>query len=128
MLLLKTLLLLLTASICNAYGQHCRQCKGKQTLTFKSDVHAGEALDFLVYSFQGCATGYDYTILNIVQTGRTWVYDLIIWRYCGTGGSSYVNRGPRCYNKICTSEDVRTLTCTRTVKCKSECDYPWCGV
>lgn len=108
-------------------GYHCRQCQGTQTITFKTDVNAAQAVKFLQYSLGGCATAYDFDIQNIVKNGRVWTFTVKVWRYCGSGGSNYVERGARCLDDICVTADRHVLTCNKTVACRGECDPIFCG-
>lgn len=120
-----TLLFSLFAGLSSAF---CRQCLGKQVITFNKSVNKQQAIDFFKSSLGDCATGNEYDILGVTQNNKTWTIQLKIWRYCGTGGSNFVGKGAHCINDVCVSQDYRVLTCWKTVNCHDECDFTACGV
>lgn len=126
--ILKSGLVFLTLCLGLTSAFKCRQCTGTQTITFVNSVTLEQATDFMRDSLGYCATGGEYQITNVSQTGLKFVFTLHIWRYCGTGGSNVVNRGGHCYNKMCSILDKRELTCTRTVKCADEGNCTDCNL
>lgn len=121
-------LLIAFSIFCGLVSGRCIQCQGKQVITFAGDVNSQQANDFFKSSLGDCATGDDYDILYVSTSGRTWTWDLRIWRYCGIGKSYYVDKGPQCFNGVCSTADKRTLKCSKIVYCYSTCT-PWeCGV
>lgn len=106
---------------------HCHQCWGKQVLTFTSDVSHQQVLDFFGATIKACATGLDIHVNHVTQNDKTYTIDLMIWRYCATGKSNYVNKGPHCIGGVCVSQDYRMLTCGIAVKCAERCYGPACG-
>lgn len=122
------LITLHTSFVLGGIPYKCRQCHGTQTIEFKEEVTTQQALDFLKRSANDCATGKDFGIENIEHKGKTWIFTLKIWRYCGTGPSNFVSRGAHCYGNICSIIDKRALTCNKTVNCADYCDFKWCGV
>lgn len=115
------------AGLASAY---CRQCAGKQIITFTTDVSEKQARDFFRTSIAECVTGNDYWTLGVSRNGRTWTTQVKVWRYCGVGKSNYVNKGAHCIGDVCASEDYRVLTCSKTANCadNEECSYSACHV
>lgn len=107
---------------------YCRQCHGFQTITFVNKVTTAQATNFMKKSLGSCATGGDYAISSITQDGLKFTFGLQIWRYCGTGGSNWVNKKDHCIDKICSVADSRRLTCTKSVKCGYSSDCYSCGL
>lgn len=120
------LLISLCSRLTSAFA--CRQCHGPQTIIFVNAVTTAQATDFMKKSLGPCATDNDYTITGITQTGLKFVFDLKVWRYCGVGGSNFVNRGAHCIDKICTTADTRGLACTKTVECGMTYDCRSCNL
>lgn len=105
----------------------CIQCEGHQIITFPRDVTIQVALDYLKASLESCATGGDYLVTNITPNGRTWTFDLKVWRYCGYNKSSFVDKKNFCHNSICAVSDQRSLTCGERVWCIGDCKVGNCG-
>lgn len=108
------------------YG--CRQCKGEQTITFSKAVNKDQAIQFCRNSLGACATGNnEYDILKVAQQGNTWTIGLRIWRYCGNGGSNFVDKGQHTINGITATSDTRDLDCFYSVNCHGTCHCNQCG-
>lgn len=108
------------------YG--CRQCKGIQTITFATAINKDQATLFMRSSLGECATGNnEYLILSVAQEGNTWTFGLKIWRYCGNGGSNYVDKGKHSIGGITATADERDLDCFYSVECHGTCHCDQCG-
>lgn len=105
----------------------CRQCHGPQIITFVDNVPQVQALEFFRASLGECAINGDYEVLKVTQNFKTWTFDLQIWRYCGTGGSNYVDKGAHCIAGVCAASDKRRLICPHSVECHGTCHKEWCG-
>lgn len=124
----KTLIILILGLLELVVGlKGCRQCHGKQYITFTEPVSQYEATQFLRYSLGQCATGKNYNIVKATKDGNTWTFDLQIWRYCGNGGSNYVDKGGSSFSGLTSVSDKRALICTKSVECGRECLCSLCG-
>lgn len=123
-------LLLIYLGTCSCFVRRrpiCIQCEGHQIITFPRDVIIQEALEYLRASLETCATGKDYDITNITPNGRTWRFDLKVWRYCGRNKSSFVDMKNFCHKGLCAVSDQRALTCGEDVRCGGYCKLGTCG-
>lgn len=113
-----------------ALGQDCRQCWGTKTITFKTVVTEAQAVGFLEFSLFYCATGNQYDILSAKQDGKTWTFDIKVWRYCIDNASVYQDSSHRCAGDLCSESDITKLTCGAKVHCGNppqKCYYFYCG-
>lgn len=116
----------------------CRQCIGHQKITFGTAATELDATNFFKKSLSGCASNGEMIIKSVTpgdcstykgfQVCKSWDFYIFIWRYCGNGGSNFVDKGAHCIDGVCSSTDIRTLTCNRSVECRSDCSKYNCGL
>lgn len=139
---LPTLLLTGALSVYGVYGhKECRQCQDCTVIwsTGGSYQDYGTAVVAIAAFMAQCATGKDYTALNVVAHAHEgncnpkdpelcihWqASDIKIWRLCGNG-ASYTSP---CHNVGDGHAILSCKKCHKSVECggKCHCDYCGCG-
>lgn len=116
----------------------CRRCTGFYNFIFDYFVEEAQAKDHLAVRFGNCATGDQYWIKNVVLSDcdetssfrrcRSWWFDLVVYRYCGNGGSVVRPRKRICdTNGRCMFYDYLELLCDKSVECAGKCDFKECA-
>lgn len=114
----------------------CRQCTGTHILNFKDYATLVQVEEYLSGTLGKCATGHQYEVnswtasdcsVTDSQCCKNWDILVRVWRYCGNGGSVFLDQSNVCDGNRCTLYDRLVLTCKQSVDCRSKCDCKACG-
>lgn len=125
------------ATLCAGASNSCRQCFGEAVISFKTFISEDDASTFVQKQINQCATGGEFGFEPTRQIGCkyfgdtkkciSYIYKISAWRYCGNGGSVYVDWSGRYAYSVQALSAQMDLHCKQSVRCHGDCKCSECG-